>query len=221
MAPLRVLICDELTIVRDGLRTILEAEPSIEVVKTTESGIEAIMSVRSMRPDVVLTGLSLRSVNGLEMIRRLNQEELHPRPSFVVFSMDDGEEIIRAVLHAGANGLLIREVTREELTAAIKAAAQGQTMLSPSVAQWLVTWFRNQCVQPDTTLRPSLAELTAREREVLLLIAGGMSAEEIAKHLTIGVTTVRTHLYRLRCKLNMRDRAQLVSFAYRAGLMRS
>jgi DNA-binding NarL/FixJ family response regulator len=219
--PLRVLICDELPIVRDGLQMMLDAEPDVEVVKTTESGIDAIMSVRSLRPDVVITGLALRGLAGLEMIRRLSREELSPRPGFVVFSMTDSDEVIDAVLQAGVNGLLVRDATREEVNTAIRAAAKGQTMLSPAVAQRLVTWFRSRGGQPDPLLCPSLAELTAREREVLLLIARGMSVEEMSEQLTIGMTTVRTHLYRLRCKLNVRDRAQLVSFAYRAGLMSS
>ncbi|KAA2261938.1 response regulator transcription factor [Solihabitans fulvus] len=217
--PLRVLVCDELPIVRDGLRTLLDAEPDIEVIDTTDSGIHAIMLARTHRPDVVVTGLSLHGIPGLELIRRLNKEALEPAPRVVVFAMSDSDEMVTNVLHAGANGLLVKEATREELGSAIRAAAQGQTMLAPQVAQRLVDWFRQRDTQPEELLRPVVAALTPRERQVLLLMARGMSTDEVADELAIGITTVRTHVYRLRCKLKLRDRAQLVSFAYRAGLM--
>lgn len=217
--PLRVLICDELPIMRDGMRTLLDAEPDIDVVDTTDSGIHAIILVRTLRPDVVLTGLTLQGVPGLEVIRRLANEPLDPEPRFVVLTMSDSDDIIDSVLHAGVNGLLVKEVTGEELSSAIRAAARGQTTLAPQIAQRLVDWFRRNDTHPDKLLRPMVAELTPRERQVLLLVAHGLSAEEIASELGIGVATARTHLYRLICKLKLRDRAQLVSFAYRAGLM--
>ncbi|TCO55614.1 response regulator [Actinocrispum wychmicini] len=219
--PLRVLVCDRLPIIRDGLCTLLEAEPDIEVVDAADSGIQAIMTVRAKHPDVVLTGLDLRGISGLEMVDRLAREPLNPKPRFVVLAMSDNDEVIDRVLHANVNGLLVKEATRAELSSAVRAAAQGQTMLAPQVAQRLVDRFRRLDAAPDQGLRPALAELTPREREVLASIARGMSAEEVAHELTIGVTTVRTHLYRLRTKLHLRDRAQLVSFAYRAGLMRT
>jgi DNA-binding CsgD family transcriptional regulator len=119
------------------------------------------------------------------------------------------------------NGLLVKEATGEELSSAIRAAARGQMMLAPEIAYRLVDWFRRSGNHADELLRPVLAELTPRERQILLLIADSMTTEEVAGRLAIGVTTVRTHLHRLRIKLKARDRAQLVSFAYRAGLMSS
>jgi len=218
---LRVLVCDELPIVRDGLRTLLDAESDIEVLDATDSGIHAIMLVRALHPDVVVTGLSLRGLSGLELTRRLSKEPVTPKPRVVVFAMTDSDEIMTSVLHAGANGLLVKEATREDLTSAIRAAAKGQTMLAPQIAHRLVDWFLRSDTHAEKLLRPALAELTPRERQVLLLIARGLTTDEVADELAIGVTTVRTHVYRLRIKLKVRDRAQLVSFAYRAGLMQS
>lgn len=218
---LRVLVCDELPIVRDGLRTLLDAGPDIEVLDTTDSGIHAMMLVRTLRPDVVVTGLNLRGLSGLELIRRLGKEAVTPKPRVVVFAMTDSDEVVTSVLHAGANGLLVKEATREELSSAIRAAAQGETMLAPRIAHRLVDWFRRSGTHSEESLRSELSELTPRERQVLLLMARGMTTDEVAAELAIGVTTVRTHVYRLRTKLKVRDRAQLVSFAYRAGLMKS
>jgi DNA-binding NarL/FixJ family response regulator len=216
----KVLICEELPILRSGLRLLLSAEPDFDVLEATESGLHAMMLVRTHHPDVIVTGLALSSFSGLELIRRLQREPADSMPRVVVFSMSDSDETVTDVLHAGAHGLLIKTATPEELASAVRAAAQGQTMLAPSIAQRLVDWFRHRETKPEELLRPQVAALTSREREVLTLMARGMSTEEVATELCIGVTTVRTHLYRLRQKLDLRDRAQLVSFAFRAGMMR-
>jgi DNA-binding NarL/FixJ family response regulator len=133
--------------------------------------------------------------------------------------MNDSDKMVTSILRAGVNGLLVKEATREELSSAIRAAARGHMMLAPEITHRLVEWFRRSGSHADDLLRPVLAELTPRERQILLLMANGMTTEEVAGQLAIGVTTVRTHLHRLRTKLKARDRAQLVSLAYRAGLM--
>jgi DNA-binding NarL/FixJ family response regulator len=216
---LRVLVCEEIPIVRDGLRTLLEAEPDIDVVGATDSGTHAMILIRNHRPDVVVSGLSLRALSPMEMIGRLRREPIEPKPRFVVLLMNDSEEVIDDVLQADVHGLLARDVTRDELGSAIRAAARGQTTLAPQIARHLVEWFRNRDAGRDRRLRPLVAELTPRERQVLILAAQGHSAEEIAEEIAVGLATARTHLYRLRCKLQLRDRAQMVSFAYRAGIM--
>ncbi|GAA4608195.1 hypothetical protein GCM10023195_31910 [Actinoallomurus liliacearum] len=216
---MRVLVCDRLSIVRHGLSALLAAEEDIEVIDETGSGIDAMVLARRHQPHVVVTGLALDGISGLELVRRLNQEDLDPKPRVVVLSMMENEDTISRVLHAGANGLLVKEVTREQLGSAVRAAADGQTMLAPQVATRLVDWFRRQEAPTETPLQSEVESLTAREREVLTLFARGLSIEDVAAELFIGTTTVRTHVYRLRCKLGLKDRAQLVSFAYRAGLM--
>jgi DNA-binding NarL/FixJ family response regulator len=218
---LQVLVCDQLPIVRDGLCTLLDAAPDIEVIDSTDSGLHALMVVRTRRPDVVITGLAVEGIPGIELIRRLAKEAVDSRPRVVVFAMSDSDETVRDVLYAGANGLLIKEATREELAVAVRAAARGETMLAPQIAHRLVDWFKQGDNRQEELLRSVVTVLTPRERQVLVMLAAGKSTSEVADELAIGITTVRTHVYRLRCKLNVRDRTQLVSFAYRAGLMRS
>ncbi|GAB3986200.1 hypothetical protein GCM10029978_101090 [Actinoallomurus acanthiterrae] len=216
---MRVIVCDRLSIVRHGLSALLEAEEDIDVIDATGSGIDAMVLVRRHQPHVVVTGLVLDGISGLELVRRLNHEDIDPKPRVVVLSMMENEETITRVLHAGASGLLVKEVTREQLGSAVRAAADGQTMLAPQVTTRLVDWFRRQEAPAEAPLRSDVESLTAREREVLTLFARGLTIDEVASELFIGTTTVRTHVYRLRCKLGLKDRAQLVSFAYRAGLM--
>jgi len=214
---IRVLICDELPVIRDGVRTLLDAVPDIDVIDTTDNGMEAIILVRTARPDVVVTDLNLRTISGLEMIRRLGKED--PRPNTVVFTGSDADKTVSDVLHAGASCLLGKDASPQELVTAIRAAAAGRIMLAPDFAQRLVTWFREQPDILESAPCPEVTELTPREREVTQMVARGMSTEEVARELIIGVATVRTHLYRVRTKLGVRDRAQLVSLAYRSGLI--
>lgn len=214
---IRVLICDELPVIRDGLRTLLDAMPDVDVIDTTDNGMEAIVLVRTARPDVVVTDLNLRTISGLEMIRRLSKED--GRPNIVVFTGSDADKTVSDVLHAGASCLLGKDASPEELVTAIRAAAVGRTVLAPDIAERLVTWFRERPDIMESEPCPEVTELTPREREVTEMVARGMSTEEVARELTIGVATVRTHLYRVRTKLGVRDRAQLVSLAYRSGLI--
>ncbi|MEU6810470.1 response regulator transcription factor [Streptomyces sp. NPDC046831] len=218
---LRVLVCNDLPIVLDGLRSLIEAEPDMLVIGTTNSGMEAIMTARTQRPDVVVTGLDLQGINGTEMIRRLLREPGDTPPRIVALAMNDDDETFAGLLRLGVNGVLVRGTTGQELSAAIRSAAKGQTTLAPQIATRLVDWYRRDNRTPHEALRIPTEEITTRERQVLTLLAQGMSTEEVAAQLSIGVTTVRTHLYRLRCKLDVRDRVQLVSLAYRSGLIQS
>ncbi|EDY56278.1 two component LuxR family transcriptional regulator [Streptomyces sviceus ATCC 29083] len=214
-----MLICDQLPVIADGLRTLLDAVPDIDVIGTTHNGMEAIVLVRTTRPDVVVTDLNLQTISGLEMIRRLGKEE--EPPSVVVFTASEDDKTVSDVLHASASCLLGKDASPQELITAIQAAAAGQTMLAPSIAARLVSWFRAQPEPQEAVMCPEVAELTPREREVTRMVALGMSTEEVASELIIGEATVRTHLYRVRTKLGVRDRAELVSLAYRTGLIHS
>lgn len=216
---IRVLICDELPVIGDGLRTLLDAVPDIDVIGTTDNGMEAIVLVRTERPDVVVTDLHLRTISGLEMIRRLAKEDTPP--NIVVFTESNADKTVSDVLHAGVSCLLGKDARPQELITAIQAAAAGQTLLAPDIAQRLVTWFRAQPESPEAAVCPGADELTTREREVVRMVARGMSTEEVARELVIGEATVRTHVYRVRTKLGVRDRAELVSLAYRTGLTQS
>ncbi|MCB5164166.1 response regulator transcription factor [Streptomyces bambusae] len=217
--PVRVLICDHLPVIAAGLKTLLDTVPDIEVIGTTQNGMEAIVLVRTTRPDVVVTDLNLRTISGVELIRRLGKED--EPPNVVVFTASDADQTVSDVLHAGASCLLGKDASPQELIAAIRAAAAGQTMLAPDIARRLVTWFRAQPEPRPAATCPEVTELTPREREVTKMVARGMSTEEVARSLVIGEATVRTHLYRVRTKLGVRDRAELVSLAYRTGLIHS
>lgn len=217
---LRVMICDELSVVRDGLRALLSVEPDIEVVVTSDSGSQALALARAQRPDVVVTGLALRGMPGIELIRRLGRGEGgDPRPKVVVFTMRDDPGVLNDVLRADVSGLLVSDTSQQELAAAVRAAARGHTMVSPSITRHLVDWFRKWSGEPAEELGAVVSLLTPKELQVLGLIARGMSPEAVAGELVISVATVRTHVYRLRTKLEVKDRAQLVALAYRAGLV--
>jgi len=216
---LRIVVCDERPLVGSGVRTLLASEPDIEILAITDSGPQAVALARSKHPDVVVTGLRLRGLTGLDFILQLRGRSSEPEPPIVVYPISDLEGTLAEVIRAGVNGVLSEDASRTELVLAVHAVARGQAMLGNRVARRVLDWFRESGAPADGTLSPMLARLTSQEREVLLLTAQGMSIEDIAARLYIGVATVRTHLYRLRSKLQLRDRAQLVSFAYRAGLM--
>jgi DNA-binding NarL/FixJ family response regulator len=219
---LRVVLCDERPLVLDGLSSLLDREDDIDVVGTASSGNQAIALTREHRPQVVVTGLRLGYMHGVELVRRLRKETLDPAPRVIVYAVTDIDETFADVVNAGASGLLADDASREELALGIRAVARGQAMLGPRVAQRLMDWFRDQDSHARAKAEvPVGAMLTPREKEILLLAARGMSTDDIASELYIGTATVRTHLYRLRCKLQLKDRAQLVSFAYRAGLVQA
>jgi DNA-binding NarL/FixJ family response regulator len=218
-AAARVLICGDIPVVRHALATLLDSAVDIDVIETTGNGMEAIVLTRTLRPDVVVTDLKLEGIPGLEMIRRVRGEALEPGPHVVVFAISDADEIVSDVLQAGASGVLDAGASQEDLLSAVRLAARGQVMLAPVIAKKLVNWFRARQAPGGEAPAPDMQSLTPREREVMVLIGRGFSADEIAVELTIGVATARTHIYRVRCKLGARDRAQIVSFAYRAGLV--
>lgn len=218
---IKVLICDQLPLMRDGLCTLLGALPDIDVVATTDSSLQAGVLARTHRPDVILIGLA-EPAPGLELIRRLNSDDQarnHP-PHALVFQSEYTDAMVADLLAAGAKGLISRDSTSDEVVAATRAVACGRTVLSPDIVDRLVDWFREHGTVPPAETRSEVGALTRRELEVLRLVGRGMLTEDVAAELYIGISTVRTHLHRIRHKLALKDRAQLVAFAYRTGLMR-
>jgi DNA-binding NarL/FixJ family response regulator len=214
----RVLVCDELPVIREGMRTVLTAEPDIEVVGTTDSGIEALVMTRRLRPNVVITDATLSGLSGIELTRRLQREATKPVPNVLVFTPRDDDMKIMSFLEAGALGLVVKETGTDEMAAAVRVVAAGEAMLAPCVTRKLLDWFFQRQARPNGQVSFAAAGLSPREREVLGLVARGMSGLEIAKELQITEATARTHIYRIRHKLELRNRAQLVAFAYRFGL---
>jgi DNA-binding NarL/FixJ family response regulator len=193
----------------------------MEVVGATDSGMDAVSLVCTARPHVVITELDLSSLSGVGLIQRLRQGEGATPPRVIAFTLGVDDEMLTRIIHAGVNGVLAESATRHEVVAAVRAAAQGHMSLAPQLAQRLIDWFRLNNGHFDEGLGRLAGSLTSREREVLRLMARGRTMEAVARKLCIEMTTVRTHVYRMRTKLDIHDRAQLVAFAYRAGLMRT
>ncbi|WP_137992801.1 response regulator transcription factor [Streptomyces vilmorinianum] len=218
---IKVLICDQLPLMRDGLRTLLDALPDTHVVATTDSCMQTVALSRHHRPDVVLIGLA-ELEPGLDLIRRLGALDgpYGPPPHPVVFHSEYDDLMVMDLLREGAKGLINRDATSDEVIAATRGVARGRTVLAPEIVDRLVGWLRERGAAPrSASAHPEVDALTAREREVLQLIGRGLTIDDVAGELYIGISTVRTHLHRIRHKLDLKDRAQLVAFAYQAGLM--
>lgn len=212
MSTLRVLLADDHELVRAGLRALLRELPGVEVVGETGDGREAVERVRALRPDVVLMDISMGGLNGLEATARIAAEV--PGTRVIILSMHASDEYVRQALRAGASGYLIKNAATAELALALKAVAGGQVYLSPAVARPVVDDYLGARGTGD-----ALAALTARQREILTLIAGGQSTKQIAALLGVSVKTVETHRTQLMDRLAIRDIPGLVRFAIRHGLV--
>jgi DNA-binding NarL/FixJ family response regulator len=215
---LGVLIVDDQALVRAGFRMILEAEPDIEVVGEAADGREAVGEARRLGPDVVLMDVRMPDVDGIEATRRLLGGE-GSNTKVVMLTTFDMDEYVYDALRAGASGFLLKDVPPEQLVAGIRAVASGDALLAPSVTRRVIEEFVRRPPASVRTLPPKLEELTARELEVLKLIARGLSNAEIAAELFVSETTVKTHVARVLMKLGLRDRVQGVVLAYESGLI--
>ena len=215
---LGVLIVDDQALVRAGFRMILEAEEDMDVVGEAADGREAVEEARRLRPDVVLMDVRMPDVDGLEATRRLLGDD-GADAKIVMLTTFDMDEYVYDALRAGASGFLLKDVPPEQLVAGIRAVASGDALLAPSVTRRVIEEFVRRPPESVRTAPPELAELTARELEVLKLIARGLANAEIAKELFVSETTVKTHVAHILMKLKLRDRVQAVVFAYESGLV--
>jgi DNA-binding NarL/FixJ family response regulator len=215
---LGVLIVDDQALVRAGFRMILEAEEDMEVVGEAADGREAVEEARRLRPDVVLMDVRMPDVDGIEATRRLLGED-GAEAKIVMLTTFDMDEYVYDALRAGASGFLLKDVPPEQLVDGIRAVASGDALLAPSVTRRVIEEFVRRPPDSVRTAPPELAELTARELEVLKLVARGLANAEIAKELFISETTVKTHVAHVLMKLKLRDRVQAVVFAYESGLV--
>ena len=210
-----VLVADDQRLVRSGFRMILRADPEIDVIGEAGDGEEAVALARELKPDVVLMDIRMPKLDGIAATRLLLQEEDAPR--VLVLTTFDLDEYVYGALRAGASGFLLKDAPEEQLAAAIRVAADGGALFSAGVTRRLIERF----AQLDTTAPPpGLDELSARESEVLQLIARGNSNAEIATQLVLSEHTVKTHVARILQKLDLRDRTQAVIVAYESGLVR-
>ncbi len=217
MTVVRVLVVDDEAIVRDGLRTIIDLEPDLEVVAEAADGAQALTVTRDYRPDIALVDVQMPHMDGVELTRRLTR--LAQPPKVLVLTTFDRNEYVYEALRAGASGFLLKDVRRGQLTDAIRAVMSGETLLAASITRRLVETF---CRMPenDAARRAPLAGLTAREREVLTLIGQGKSNTEIAAAIYVAESTVKSHVAHILAKLGLRDRAQAVIMAYESALVR-
>ena len=216
---IRVLLADDQTLVRSGFRALLERAEDLEVVGEAADGAEAVELARSERPDVILMDIRMPGVDGLEATRRITADENLPGVRVIMLTTFELDEYVFEALHAGASGFLLKDVEPNELREAVRVVARGEALLSPSVTRRLIREF---VAQPGRHRPPPdrLDALTEREREVLALVAQGLSNQEIAERLVISPTTAKTHVSRTMMKLHAHDRAQLVVLAYETGLVR-
>jgi DNA-binding NarL/FixJ family response regulator len=215
---IRVVLADDQVLLRAGLRVLLDAEDDLEVVGEAEDGIEAIDAVRRLRPDVVVMDIRMPDLDGLAATRQIVADPDLASVHVVVLTTFDLDEYVFEAIRAGATGFLLKDAEPTELLRAVRCAAAGEALMSPTVTRRLIAEF---AARPEHRVidTAALSELTDREREVVALVAGGLSNEEIAVQLFISPATARTHVSRAMVKLNARDRAQLVVFAYESGLI--
>jgi DNA-binding NarL/FixJ family response regulator len=216
---LDVLIADDQEMVRAGFRMILEAEPDVRVVAEAGDGEEAVRAARSARPAVVVMDIRMPVMDGVAATRRL-LSELDPPPFVVIVTTFDDDENLYGALRAGASGFLLKNSPPEQLVEAVRAAAAGDGLLATPVTRRVIAELARR--SPGEPSRPAaLDELTAREVEVLRLVARGLSNAEIAEQLVITPGTAKTHVSRILMKLGLRDRVQAVVLAYETGLVRT
>jgi len=214
---IRVLLADDQALMRGGFRMILESADDIEVVGEAYDGADAVRRYAALRPDVVVMDVRMPVMDGIEATRRIAASD--PDARILVLTMFDLDAHVYDALRAGASGFLLKDRPPEELVEAVRVVAAGDALLSPSVTRRLIAEFARRPEPP--TPPPTLDELTEREREVLVLIARGLSNAEIAARLHLAETTVKTHVSRVLGKFGLRDRAQAVVLAYESGLVRA
>ncbi|MDQ5841174.1 MAG: response regulator transcription factor [Chloroflexota bacterium] len=218
-APIRVLIADDQALVRVGFRMILEIEPDLVVVGEAADGEQAISTAHDLAPDVVLMDVRMPGVDGIEATRRLMADPVCTA-RVVMLTTFDIDEYVYDALQAGASGFLLKDVQPELLVAGIRAVHAGESLLAPTVTRRMIEAFLDRPrMVADTVAGERISSLTAREREVLRLMARGLTNGEIAAELFVSETTVKTHVGRVLMKLGLRDRVQAVIFAYQCGLV--
>jgi DNA-binding NarL/FixJ family response regulator len=214
----RIVIADDQALVRGGLRMILDAQPDLEVVGEAVDGREALQQARELSPDLVLMDVRMPGIDGLETTRRLLDRD--PSAKVVVLTTFDLDDYVYEAIRAGASGFLLKSAPPQQLIAGIRTVMAGEALLAPEITRRLLDRFVAR--PPHTTgIPPHFADLSARELEVLRLIADGRSNAEIAADLFLSEATVKTHVTHILTKLRLRDRVQAVALAYRTGLMDS
>jgi DNA-binding NarL/FixJ family response regulator len=212
-----VLIADDQALVRVGLRKILENEPDTTVVGETGDGQDAVSAARRLRPDVVLMDIRMPVLDGIEATRRIVGAQ--PGTRVLILTTFGLDGYVYDALQAGASGFMLKDAPPEEITAAVRIVASGDALLAPAITRAVIDEFARREPTPELVLPAAVSELTPREREVLDLLARGRSNPEICDALVISEATAKTHVARILQKLGLRDRVQVVIYAYETGLL--
>jgi DNA-binding NarL/FixJ family response regulator len=215
---IRVLLADDQALIRAGFRLLLSTADDIEVVAEATDGAEAVELARRERADVVLMDIRMPGVDGLEATRRIAADETLAGVKVIILTTFESDEYVYQAIRSGASGFLLKDAEPADLLQAVRVVARGDALLAPSVTRRLITDLVSLPERPRTDDR-ALRRLTEREREVLTLVAAGLSNEEIAGQLFVSPLTAKTHVSRIMTKLDARDRAQLVVMAYESGLV--
>lgn len=214
----RVVVADDQALLRGSFRSLVDSEPGLRVVGEAGTGTEAVEVARRERPDVLLMDVRMPRMDGIEATRLIRESPEGVDTRILILTMFDLDEYVYAALRAGASGFLLKDTQPDELLRAIRVVADGEGLLAPSVTRRLIAEFAAR-PEPSRVHTPDLVAATEREREVLLLIARGLSNTEIAHRMCVTLATVKSHVGRLLAKLDARDRAQLVITAYESGLV--
>ena len=217
MTPISVLLVDDQELVRLGLRALLDSEEDFTVAAEAADGLAAVEEAARTRPDVVLMDVRMPGIDGLEATRRIVAHEDLAQTRVIVLTTFEHDEYVFDALRFGASGFLLKNTSPAVLLDAIRTVVDGGALLAPSVTRTLIREFAERSPR-SVTPHPQLGQLTEREREVVSLVAQGMTNHEIGEHLVVSPATARTHVSRAMIKLGARDRAQLVVFAYQSGL---
>ena len=218
--PVSVVLADDQALMRMGFRMVLEAEEDITVVGEASDGTSALAQAKALNPDVILMDVRMPGMNGIEATERIAQE--CPGTRVLILTTFDLDEYAFAGLRAGASGFLLKDTRPTELAEAIRTVASGEAVVSPRITQRMLEMFASSLPNSGTPAQasdPRIDSLTPREKEILVLMSQGMSNAEIAEHLVVSATTVKTHVGNVLAKLDVRDRVQAVVVAYETGLM--
>ncbi|POX42069.1 DNA-binding response regulator [Streptomyces sp. Ru73] len=213
---IRVLIVDDQVMVREGFSVLLNAMPDIEVVGEAVNGRDAVDQVAALRPDVVLMDIRMPEVNGLDATREIVAADADAK--VLVLTTFDLDEYVYQALRAGASGFLLKDASAGQLAEGVRIVASGEALLAPTVTKRLISEF-SRLGAPRPPAQERVGDLTERETEVLVLVAQGLSNGEIAAHLVVAESTIKTHVSRMLVKLGLRDRTQAAVFAYETGLV--
>ena len=216
MIPIRVLLAEDHHLVRDGLRLLMEGQPDMEVVAEAASGSQAVALARQLRPDVVVMDITMPDMDGLAATRVIRSDV--PEAQVLILSMHASDVYFFQALDAGAAGYVVKKAASDELLDAVRVVANGDAYFHPSVARKLLQIYRHRA-SADSPELPGYASLTAREREVMMLLIQGYTNQEVAERLAISPSTVQAHRTRVLEKLNLRSVIDLVRYAIRHGLM--